>query len=684
MNKIVSMILLMFVLAAANAQIKEPAKWTTEVKVINNEEVNIVFKATIEDKWHLYGQYFGEGGPMRAVFTFDKNANYTLKGKVLENPKPKEVYDDIFKMKVQYFDKFATFTQKIIRKNNAAFDIKVKLEYQVCNDIDGNCIPFFPEFDIKIPATDGAKKNETIDSLIIKNDSISDVVTNINSSENTSITPIEITKIEPITNEFEDMSLWNFFFISLLGGMIALLTPCIYPMIPMTVSYFMHNTESRKKAVIQAVFYGFSIIVIYLIIGTIVSLIFGESFSSWLSTHWLPNLMFFIIFLVFAASFFGMFELTLPSWIITKSDQNADKGGFVGAFFMAFTLVLVSFSCTAPVVGSILSFSAQGQVIKPIVGMLGFSLAFALPFTLFAIFPSWLKGLPKSGGWLNTVKVVLGFIELALSLKFLSVADQTYHWRLLDREVYLALWIAIFTLLGLYLLGKLKFHHDSDLPYLGVPRLMLAVITFSFVVYMIPGLFGAPLKALSGWIPPMSTQDFTMSASVNTKMDNEISKLCEKPKYADKLHLPYRLQGFFDYDQALACAKSQNKPVFVDFTGHGCVNCRKMEEYVWSDARILKRLNENYIMLALYVDDKVIKLPDNEVYTSPYDGKKITMLSEKNFDIQKGKYKSNGQPYYLLLNPDGSMLVPPRTYNLDIESFVDFLDSGIKVFEEKK
>ena len=292
--------------------------------------------------------------------------------------------------------------------------------------------------------------------------------------------------------------------------------------------------------------------------------------------------------------------------------------------------------------------------------------------------------MPKSGGWLNTVKVVLGFIELALSLKFLSVADQTYHWRLLDREVYLALWIAIFTLLGLYLLGKLKFHHDSDLPYLGVPRLMLAVITFSFVVYMIPGLFGAPLKALSGWIPPMSTQDFTMSASVNTKMDNEISKLCEKPKYADKLHLPYRLQGFFDYDQALACAKSQNKPVFVDFTGHGCVNCRKMEEYVWSDARILKRLNENYIMLALYVDDKVIKLPDNEVYTSPYDGKKITMLSEKNFDIQKGKYKSNGQPYYLLLNPDGSMLVPPRTYNLDIESFVDFLDSGIKVFEEKK
>jgi thiol:disulfide interchange protein DsbD len=475
--------------------------------------------------------------------------------------------------------------------------------------------------------------------------------------------------------------LWSLFFIAFLGGLLAIVTPCVFPMIPMTVTFFMHNSGNKAKAKFQALVYGFSIIAIYTVIGTVVALTLGVNFANWLSTHWLPNVLFFLIFVVFAASFLGMFEITLPSWMINKTDQQADKGGFSGAFFMAFTLVLVSFSCTGPIVGAILVKSAGGQVLEPIIGMLGFSLAFALPFTLFAFFPSWLSNLPKSGGWLNSVKVVLGFLELALGLKFLSIADQTYHWGILDREIYLAFWIVIFALMGFYLLGKLKLSHDSDLPYLGVPRAILAIIVFSFVVYMIPGMFGAPLKALSGYLPPQQSHDFDLNAIVrdNIKMASFMGsngksdriELCEKAKYSDYLHLPHGLEGYFDYEQGLACAKSLNKPVFIDFTGHGCVNCREMEANVWADPKVLKKLQNDFVIIALYVDDKTA-LPESEWIQSKHDGKMKKTLGKKFADLQITRFNVNAQPYYVLLDSNGDLLVQPKSYDLDVDKFVDF------------
>jgi thiol:disulfide interchange protein DsbD len=458
----------------------------------------------------------------------------------------------------------------------------------------------------------------------------------------------------------------------------------------MTVSFFMKDGEEKAKGKMQAIIYGISIIAIYTFIGSILAVVAGPDIANWLSTHWLPNILFFLIFVIFAASFFGMFEIVLPSWMVNKTDQKADKGGFLGPVFMAVTLVLVSFSCTGPIVGTILVESAGGQVLKPIIGMLGFSLAFALPFTLFAFFPSLLQGLPKSGGWLNAVKVVLGFLELALGLKFLSIADQTYHWGILDREVYLALWIVIFFLMGLYLLGKIKFAHDSDLPYVSVPRLMLAIITFSFVMYLIPGMFGAPLKALSGYVPPQSTHDFDLNAVIRNNVElyagsggGEVEELCDKPKYADFLHLPHGLEGYFDYDQALSCAKEQNKPIFIDFTGHGCVNCREMEANVWSDPKVLKILRENYILLALYVDDKT-KLAEDEWIKSEYDGKMKKTIGKKYADLQITKFGVNAQPFYVLMGHNGEVLTQPRAYDLDVDEFVEFLENGIKNYEQGK
>ncbi|NMC99688.1 MAG: thioredoxin fold domain-containing protein, partial [Bacteroidales bacterium] len=447
--------------------------------------------------------------------------------------------------------------------------------------------------------------------------------------------------------------------------------------------------ENKRKAKFQALVYGISIILIYTVIGTIVAITLGANFANFLSTHWLPNIFFFLIFLFFAFSFFGMFEIVLPSWLVNKSDQKAEKGGILGPFFMAFTLVLVSFSCTGPIVGAILVKSAGGQVLEPIIGMFGFSLAFALPFTIFALFPSLMKGLPKSGGWLNSVKVVLGFLELALGLKFLSIADQTYHWGILDREVYLAIWIVIFTLMGFYLLGKIKFSHDSDVPHIGVPRLMLAIITFSFVIYMLPGMWGAPLKALSGYLPPQNSLDFdfqkivreTIETSGSQANSNESTELCEKPKYSDFLHLPHGLKGYFDYEQALQCAKKQNKPLFIDFTGHGCVNCRQMEANVWSDPRVLKKLRENFIVTALYVDDKT-ELPENEWITSKIDGKVKSSIGKKFADFQISRFNINAQPYYVLLDTSGNLLVQPRAYDLNIDSFIQFLDNGLKNFKK--
>jgi thiol:disulfide interchange protein DsbD len=447
----------------------------------------------------------------------------------------------------------------------------------------------------------------------------------------------------------------------------------------------MKESGEKAKGKMQAIVFGFSIIAIYTVVGTVIALTLGVNFANWLSTHWLPNVLFFLIFVIFAASFFGMFEITLPSWMINKSDSKADKGGFTGAFFMAFTLVLVSFSCTGPLVGAILVKAAAGEWIEPIVGMLGFSIAFALPFTIFAFFPSMMNKLPKSGGWLNSVKVVLGFIELALGLKFLSIADQTYHWGILDREIYLAFWIVIFALMGFYLLGKIKFSHDSEVKFISVPRLTLVIITFTFVLYLIPGMWGAPLKALSGYLPPMAAHDFDLTsitrenAMAASGMDKE-SSICETPKYHEFLHLPHGIEGYFDYEQGLACAKKLNKPIYIDFTGHGCVNCREMEANVWSDPKVLQMLKNDYIVISLYVDDKT-KLPESEWVLSSHDGKLKKSIGKVYADMQVHNFNVNAQPYYILLDHDGNLLTKPRAYDLDIDAFAKFLQDGIENFK---
>jgi thiol:disulfide interchange protein len=677
-------------------QLSEPVKWSFSQKKVSDDEVLLIFKADVEAKWHLYTQFFEEGGPMRLSFTFEDSKNYKRVGNVTESPKPKKVMDEIFEMEVQYIAGQGTFTQKIKVLSETDFVVKGEIEGQACNDVDGSCVPFYPEFEFKIQGvkqktkTSEASENvqDTSQQQIVAE--VDSLKTDSNKIEVAQITPDTIKTITPVTNvsseiNLGDGSLGLLFWISFLAGLLAILTPCVFPMIPMTVSFFMKSGENKIKGRFQAIFYGISIILIYTVIGTLIAVIFGVNFANWLSTHWLPNVLFFLIFIFFAASFLGMFEITMPSWLVNKSDSQVDKGGFWAPFFMAFTLVLVSFSCTGPLVGAILVKSAGGAVLEPIVGMLGFSLAFALPFTLFAFFPSWLSNLPKSGGWLNSVKVVLGFIEIGLGLKFLSVADQTYHWGILDREIYIGIWIVLAILLGMYFLGKLKFAHDSDLPFVSVPRLGLAIVTFSFAVYLIPGMFGAPLKALSGYLPPMSSHDFDLAQIVRDNQSGgsvEESKLPEKPKYAEFLHLPHGLKGYFDYEQGLRVAKQLNKPIFLDFTGHGCVNCREMEANVWSDPRVLNILKNDYLILALYVDDKT-KLPEEDWGTSK-DGKKLKTLGRKNFAIEVERFGVSAQPYYVLLDANGELMVSPRAYDLDVEAFVEFLENGLKVFKERQ
>ncbi|MDO9512873.1 MAG: protein-disulfide reductase DsbD family protein [Bacteroidales bacterium] len=688
MNKIIKhlvLFLLSVIVFPIFGQIHEPVKWSFTQQDLGNDEVMLVMTAKMAKGWHLYSQFIPEGGPIPTSFQIEKNKNYIAIGKVSE-PKPITQFDKNFNMDLQYFNLKADFKQKIKKNTDKTFKVKGTLEFMTCDD--EKCLPpDYVDFEFVIKGNDdGTTAVNTVP---------------IASSSDTSSKPsivVEQLNVEALTSERdtigdektseettgENNNLWAFFLAAILGGFIAILTPCVFPMIPMTVSFFMNDGKSKALAKLNAVFYGLSIIAIYTLIGTLVAVTLGADFANFLSTHWIPNVFFFLIFLVFAASFFGAFEMTLPSWMITKTDQKADKGGFIGSFFMAFTLVLVSFSCTAPIVGTILVASAGGEILKPIIGMLGFSLAFALPFTLFALFPSWLNSLPKSGGWLNSVKVVLGFIEVALGLKFLSIADQTYHWGILDREIYLASWIIIFTLLGFYLLGKIKFKHDSDVKHIGIFRLSLVIITFTFVMYMIPGMWGAPLKALSGYLPPQTTQDFDISeivrknAGVNTAVTPEST--CIEPKYGDFLHLPHGLEGYFEYEQALVCAKKLNKPLFIDFTGHGCVNCREMEARVWSHPEVLRRLRDNFVVVALYVDDKK-ELPESGWIVSSYDGKTKKTIGQINANFQITRFNNNAQPYYVLLDTNGDLLVPPKAYDLNIDTFIKFLDSGIEAFK---
>lgn len=661
------LVLFSFLLFAGSqlfAQILEPVKWTFESRQ-EGDEATLIFKAAIEEGWHLYDTELPDGGPIKTSIHFSDSTLFSFVGDLSKDPLPTEFFDKTFNMKLGYFSKQATLTQKIKLKNTEKLDIKGYVEFMSCND--ETCTPpteaefvfalnaQAPDAGITSPAVTGGETDHKKDSG----------------------------------------NLLLFMFFSFLAGLAAILTPCVFPMIPMTVSFFMNSGESKLRSRLNAAFYGLSIIAIYTIIGTLVAVLFGPGAANWLSTHWLPNLIFFAVFMLFAFSFFGMFEIVLPSWIVNKSDQQVDKGGLMGSFFMALTLVLVSFSCTGPIVGAILVESAGGQILKPIVGMFGFSLAFAMPFTLFALFPAWLNNLPKSGGWLNSVKVVLGFLELALGLKFLSVADQTYHWGLLDREIYLAIWIVIFVLLGFYLLGKLKFSHDSDVKYVSVPRLLMAIFSFAFVVYLVPGMFGAPLKGISGYLPPQSTHDFDLHQIIRDEIKlgtprhalsataPDQDELCEKPKFGEFLHLPHGLEGYFDYEQGMACARKLNKPVFIDFTGHGCVNCREMEASVWSDARVLERLRNDFVVIALYVDDKST-LPESEWITSTYDGKVKKTLGKKYADFQISRFGVNAQPYYVLLDGKEQMLVQPRAYDLNADRFVEFLDQALAEFNKRK
>lgn len=681
---------------ASWCQILSPTQWSfsaSKTRVNPGETIELIFKVKIDEKWYIYSNDFDPNlGPVVTSFKFKKSDEYELKGKTLAI-NPKEKYDDVWGGKVRYFTGKAEFRQKIKVKAGLK-SISGTYEGQTCTDVDGKCIPVEGDFQFgPFEVTDSeaetghAEKSapqenpEAVAGINAENGDSSETQSPKAGAQKPSESKAH-TKTENKTETPAPAgeSVWAFFLAAFLSGLVALITPCVFPMIPMTVTFFTRQSKSRTEGIGKAGLYGLSIIVLYVLIGTLVSRLNGPEFANFISTHWAPNLFFFLVFIVFGVSFLGMFEIVLPSSLVNMADRQSDKGGIYGIFFMAFTIVLVSFSCTGPIVGSILVQSAGGQVIKPIIGMLGYSLAFALPFTLFAIFPQWLTSLPKSGGWLNSVKVVLGFLELALALKFLSIADQAYHWGILDREVYLAAWIVIFSLIGFYLLGKIHLPHDSPAEKVSVPRTVLAIVVFTFVVYMIPGMWGAPLKMLSGYLPPHNTLDFNLSApEAESQAPNA---LCEPPKYKDILHLPHQLQGYFDLKQALACAAEKQKPVFIDFTGHGCVNCREMEANVWSDPEVLKRLKNDFIVTALYVDDKT-ELPQNQWYTSPYDGREKKTIGKQNADLQVREYKSNSQPLYVLLGPDGKILNSPRAYDLDTEAFVRFLDEGKRLAAEK-
>ncbi|NHE59442.1 protein-disulfide reductase DsbD family protein [Cyclobacterium plantarum] len=666
-NKLVFLFIFLFTYGL-QAQVIAPPKWDIALEnpePKTGEEVNLIFEADIPINWYIYSNDFDPDlGPILTAIVWEDTTGISPLGK-LQAIDPKTKYDEIWEGDVTYFEKEGEFRQTLLIQAENAL-IKGTLEYQMCSDITNQCINYQEEFSIALGNAQA--------SVPGSGEADAGVFNELEDSAESS---------ESISLERPEESLIGFLVIAFLAGLAALLTPCVFPMIPMTVTFFTGRAKSKVQGFRNAFIYGFSIIAIYTIAGTIVAAIQGPEFANWLSTHWIPNVFFFAVFIFFALAFLGLFEINLPTGFVNKMDAKADKGGMVGIFFMAFTLVLVSFSCTGPIVGSILISSAGGALLKPILGMFAFSLAFALPFTLFAIFPEWLNSLPKSGGWLNSVKVVLGFLELALAFKFLSIADQVYHWGMLDREIYLAIWIVIFALLGIYLLGKLRLPHDSPMEYLGVPRLLLAMVTFVFVLYMIPGMWGAPLKALSGYLPPLSSHDFDL---VKISRENSLSSdqtLDEVPKYADFLHFPHGIQGYFDYEQALAAAKRQDKPLFIDFTGHGCVNCREMEARVWSDPRVLSRLKEDFVMVALYIDERY-ELPEAEWYTSSYDNKVKSTIGKQNADFQITRFNNNAQPYYVILDHKEELLVSPIAYETDIQKFIDFLDAAKNEFERRQ
>ncbi|MDX2196102.1 MAG: thioredoxin family protein [Cytophagales bacterium] len=677
--------LFLFIISSSNAQVQKPATWTykaSETQIVPGQVIELIFTAIIDNGWYMYSVGKFESAPA-ATFKINAGKGYKIIDTTYANHD--KYKKDEYIGEYRYFVGKAEFRQKIKILSPDAV-ITGTYEYSTCSLESGICLPPKEE-DFSIGGF-VLKKKLLADSLALPkadtNTALPSVSDTIMANTDTTISA-EDQNTKPVTispANTSDTNLWSFFVLAFLSGIIALLTPCVFPMIPMTVTFFLNSGQSRAQSIFKAAIYGGCIILIYTIIGTLVAKLVGPEAANFLSTHWLPNLFFFFIFVLFALSFLGMFEIVLPSWLINASDKNAEKGGYLGIFFMAFTLVLVSFSCTGPIVGTILVQSAGGATLLPIVGMFGFSLAFAIPFTLFAIFPQWLQNLPKSGGWLNTVKVILGFLELALSLKFLSLADQAYHWGILDRDVNIAIWCGIFSALAAYLLDFYRLPHDSPIESVSVPRAILAMICLSFVIYIAPGMWGAPLKPLSGYLPPLSSQDFVYDNNSNLPASNVAYTTCDMPKYGDFLHLPHHIQGYFDYKQAQKCALEQKKPVFIDFTGHGCVNCREMEANVWSHPEVLKRLKEKFVVVALYVDDKT-ELPESEWYTSTFDQKIKKSIGKQNADFQITKYNNNAQPYYIIEDAEGNMLLPPKAYDLDPQNFIAFLDEALLNFSNK-
>ena len=689
MKKLISTIVLSLIVLMAQAQILTPVTWEIRLDDKNGAtEKEIIFTATCEKGWHLYDMNLPEGGPVSTSFTFETLTGAKLIGEPTPSVKPTTVYDEQFAMDLRWYAGSVSFTQKFQVTDAKKFKMEGEVEFMACND--ETCLPpdrvsfAFDKTSIHADAS-AASSNEPTEGTPAEatQPEESAPVSAPATTEPTPTKPIATPTADQLNGLTDTPQLWTpvidklkafgdttisatdtswlFIFIAgFIGGLVALLTPCVWPMIPMTVSFFLKRTKDRKKAIRDAITYGLSIIVIYLAMGLLITGIFGASALNDLSTNAIFNILFFLLLVVFAISFLGAFELVLPASWTSKLDSKADSTtGVLSIFFMSFTLVLVSFSCTGPIIGTLLVQAASmGTAIGPAIGMFGFALALSIPFSLFAIFPNMLQNMPKSGGWLNSVKVVLGFLELALALKFLSVADLAYGWRILDREVFIVLWIVIFALLGFYLLGKIKFSHDSDLKYVSVPRLFMAIISLAFAVYMVPGLWGAPLKAISAFAPPLYTQDFNL--------------------YKNEVHA-----AFDNYDAGMAYARQTNKPVIIDFSGYGCVNCRKMEASVWTDPEVKRILENDYVLITLMVDDKT-KLPQTIEIQENGKTRKLKTIGDKWSYLQRNKFGANAQPFYILLDGDGQPLGPSYAFNEDVSQYLQFLREGLREFKQKQ
>ena len=684
MKKLSFLVLTLATMFMASAQQLDPVKWKYSVKETSATEAELVFTAQLDAGWHLYSQYTSPEGPLAIEFTFEESKDYERVGKVLE-PKPHEEMDDIFNCIVKSFSGKVVFRQKVKRLSDKDFTVKGTVAYQLCND--GSCIaPEDHDFSFKVS---GAKPEEAAVA-----EAVEDTEEQPTDSAVTAVSeePQAIASAEPEQeNEPKEkhQNLLVVFLLALGGGVLTMFTPCVFPMIPMTVNFFVRGAENKRKGRRQAWFFGFSIVFLFAVLGAILAAFLGPESLYIMGTHWIPNLIFFIIFFVFALSFFGLFEIKMPEKWINSSDEQADKGGLLAPFFIALTTVLVSFSCTGPILGAALvglTTSSTDRWVS-LVTMLGFGIGFAAPFTLLAMFPQMLGNM-KSGSWLNTVKIVFAFLELAFGLKFLQQADLYCNWGLLPRDTYLALWIVIFGLLGFYLLGKLRFKGDDEVKEIGTLRLFLAIADLAFVVYMIPGMWGAPLKGISGFLPPMESQSFNIEKIVaeNTPAISagtvQVGKLPADRKYVDKLHVPLGFEAFFDLDEAKAYARRQGKPVFIDFTGKTCANCREMEHYVWSDPEVKRLLNEEFVMVSLYADENTIELPEDEWVTDD-KGKILKTLGRKNLNFQKTEYNMNAQPYYVIVDADGKVLTNENyKYDRDVQKFIGWLNEGINNYKK--